>query len=72
METVRIERDGIAYTLTVIECDDCYQVRWECPVCGVVKDVRDWCDSESHAIDRGEAQVFADHHLPVHVMGVDD
>jgi len=68
VESETYEHGGIAYRLSVTESDGCYQVRWECPICGVSSDVQGWCDSESHAFDRGQDRLFSDHHLPVHVM----
>ena len=61
--------DGIHYTITITtEVDDQYSVRWICPKCDKTFTSEVRFATEAEALGRAKADVYLDHHIPVHAI----
>jgi hypothetical protein len=62
------ERGGLHYTLKSTEENGQFTVEWTCHACNRTFQGETFSASEPEAIGRTQAKIFADHHVPVHVL----
>jgi transposase-like protein len=62
------DRGGLRYTLNSVEENGLFRVNWTCHTCNNTFEGEVSYASEAEAIGRTQATLFADHHVPVHVL----
>jgi hypothetical protein len=61
------ERDGIQYVTRVEETSEGFRAVWRCRKCRKGGKL-EHCRSEAEAVGRAHAELFVDHHIPIHVI----